>query len=72
MRLSTVCMGAILRDLLKIKKRAVRKRAKSVAVENGEVFIKRRKSKVSSLCTTTSSNASSVHLEYFVGEAYHE
>ena len=41
--------GSYPEGLTKDKKRAVRKRAKSVAVENGEVFIKRRKSKVSSL-----------------------
>ena len=41
--------GSYPEGLNKDKKRAVRKRAKSVAVENSEVFIKRRKSKVSSL-----------------------
>ena len=41
------CMhGSYPPGLTKDKKRAVRKRAKSVSVENGEVFIKRKKNKV--------------------------
>ena len=39
-------MGSYPPGLTKDKKRAVRKRARAVTVENGEVFLQRRKNKV--------------------------
>ena len=44
------CMtGSYPPGLTKDKKRAVRKRAKAVTVENGEVYLQRRKNKVCTL-----------------------